>query len=521
MENKGADDVSCEVSPVRRMPSPTLPLMERINAILGKRSEAVSTNDQSRGFETETDSDGSSDMDQHESLPKFIEEHKKYNYITEKFSKKSESVDCVLESVLPDSIQHTSKTERIAISLLPDDISGDDPNINDIEFPLPSTRTQLYSKICNNFKKQNIKEMNFCEVTKPSLTVEEDLEKPINANVSAENRIAKDAGKELKRKTKESAKIAKETAKEEEKRRRLEEKEEKKRKQEQDKNAKRAESMTAKANSIDQCLKHITTVLDSTVLSDGGSAILQALETAGVQFEVKRMPVDSSIGWMRNQVEYTAEENGQIKRKDSYEEEDQVLMKIKAESLAEMIDVEKKSGNERSGNGILSCVSNAEILLPGKKITIIFTGLETYLKIVKAKSTLKRKQPSMPCITKTDLEDTLLQLQLQYNCCVHFCEQAEDFAQFVCAFTKSIAERPHKKTSGVAFDVYMNSHEKGLPREYQRASSELGASLLLQDIEVRRGHGVLATSRRVGPELSKKIYTLLMSICGTAELAKS
>eukprot|EP00795_Rhopilema_esculentum_P008936 gene8936-16569_t len=441
MENKGADDVSCEVSPVRRMPSPTLPLMERINAILGKRSEAVSTNDQSRGFETETDSDGSSDMDQHESLPKFIEEHKKYNYITEKFSKKSESVDCVLESVLPDSIQHTSKTERIAISLLPDDISGDDPNINDIEFPLPSTRTQLYSKICNNFKKQNIKEMNFCEVTKPSLTVEEDLEKPINANVSAENRIAKDAGKELKRKTKESAKIAKETAKEEEKRRRLEEKEEKKRKQEQDKNAKRAESMTAKANSIDQCLKHITTVLDSTVLSDGGSAILQALETAGVQFEVKRMPVDSSIGWMRNQVEYTAEENGQIKRKDSYEEEDQVLMKIKAESLAEMIDVEKKV--TKDGLGLLDVWVRQLQQFKG-------VGYETAAAIA-------QKYPSPLLLFK----------------------------------------------------------------EYQRASSELGASLLLQDIEVRRGHGVLATSRRVGPELSKKIYTLLMSICGTAELAKS
>ena len=132
--------------------------------------------DQSKGFETETDSDGNSDIDQHESLPKFIEEHKRYNYITEKISKKSESVDCVLGNVLPDSIQHTSKTERIAISLLPDDISGDDPNINDVEFPLPSTRTQLYSKICNNFKKQNIKEMNSCEVTKPSLAVEEDLE---------------------------------------------------------------------------------------------------------------------------------------------------------------------------------------------------------------------------------------------------------------------------------------------------------------------------------------------------------
>ena len=43
----------------------------------------------------------------------------------------------------------------------------------------------------------------------------------------------------------------------------------------------------------------------------------------------------------------------------------------------------------------------------------------------------------------------------------------------------------------------------------------------LSDIQIRRGHGVLATSRRVGPELSRKIYDLLMSMDGSAGLAKS
>ena len=40
-------------------------------------------------------------------------------------------------------------------------------------------------------------------------------------------------------------------------------------------------------------------------------------------------------------------------------------------------------------------------------------------------------------------------------------------------------------------------------------------------IQIRRGHGVLATSRRVGPELSRKIYDLLMSVDGSTKLAKS
>ena len=37
------------------------------------------------------------------------------------------------------------------------------------------------------------------------------------------------------------------------------------------------------------------------------------------------------------------------------------------------------------------------------------------------------------------------------------------------------------------------------------------ASKLLADIQVRRGHGVLVNTRRVGPELSKKIYSFFTS----------
>ena len=56
----------------------------------------------------------------------------------------------------------------------------------------------------------------------------------------------------------------------------------------------------------------MTAVLDSDVLTDGGGAILQSLESMGVQYEVKKLPCDATIGWMRNRVEFVAEENGQV-----------------------------------------------------------------------------------------------------------------------------------------------------------------------------------------------------------------
>ncbi|CAJ0966884.1 unnamed protein product [Ranitomeya imitator] len=46
---------------------------------------------------------------------------------------------------------------------------------------------------------------------------------------------------------------------------------------------------------------------------------------------------------------------------------------------------------------------------------------------------------------------------------------------------------------------------------YHRCRTDTERHNLLSDILVRRGEGVTSTSRRVGPELSKRIYQQLMS----------
>jgi crossover junction endonuclease EME1 len=43
------------------------------------------------------------------------------------------------------------------------------------------------------------------------------------------------------------------------------------------------------------------------------------------------------------------------------------------------------------------------------------------------------------------------------------------------------------------------------------SDSEKSAAMLLADIQVRRGAGVLASVRRIGPELSQKMHKLFTS----------
>lgn len=51
-----------------------------------------------------------------------------------------------------------------------------------------------------------------------------------------------------------------------------------------------------------------------------------------------------------------------------------------------------------------------------------------------------------------------------------------------------------------------------LIQAYKRCFSEQERQNLLADLKVRRGEGVTATSRRVGPELSRRIYLQMTAL---------
>lgn len=154
-------------------------------------------------------------------------------------------------------------------------------------------------------------------------------------------------------------------------------------------------------------------------------------------------------------------------------------------------------------------------------------------------------------VSRVDVEEALVDLQLrQPNCRVRMFETEEEFAEMLSMFTKAVAEAPYKKKQPEILSFCVEGGEKGsvkvskegsglkrvwlqhfqqfrnvssdmasaivtaypspqsLLQAYYRCNSKEAAARLLQDIVVRRGAGVLATSRRIGPELSRRVHML-------------
>lgn len=149
----------------------------------------------------------------------------------------------------------------------------------------------------------------------------------------------------------------------------------------------------------------------------------------------------------------------------------------------------------------------------------------------------------------------LVDLQLHTNAQVRIVQNWKELADLACAFTKAVAEAPFKKLrdeSGFSFclesdwagGVKVDRSGRGLAlvwrrqiqqlnrvslemasaivdaypspqlllQAYQRCCSVQERQNLLADIQVRRGEGVTSTSRRVGPELSRRIYLQMTTL---------
>ncbi|NXX00273.1 EME1 endonuclease, partial [Larus smithsonianus] len=148
----------------------------------------------------------------------------------------------------------------------------------------------------------------------------------------------------------------------------------------------------------------------------------------------------------------------------------------------------------------------------------------------------------------------LVDLQICKQVQVSFFESWEELGEFATMFTKAVAEAPFKRErekTGFSFylekrwcgGVKVDPSGKGLlevwkrqiqqfnrvSREmaeaivsaypspqllnqaYSRCSTEQERENMLADIPVHRGDGVTATSRRIGPELSRRIYLQMTS----------
>ncbi|XP_048575585.1 crossover junction endonuclease EME1 isoform X2 [Nematostella vectensis] len=281
---------------------------------------------------------------------------------------------------------------------------------------------------------------------------------------------------------------------------------------------------------------------------------------------------------MMNQKSQKKDECLKITSEKTFVEEGHVLAQVTADDFVAMVDTYKKvrMGDSTSSSTLESFCRRLMNLYSKKALILAVMGLEKYFRNIKTmqarqfrnavrggtevpttgKQRKRGRATERVLVTRVDVEEVLVELELRVGCGVRMLDTAQEFADFVGMMTKSLAEAPFKKSQPEAFSFCVDSWNKAsvkvtkdgegllkawqqqiqqftnvsaqmaaaivsvypspqmLLRAYKRCSSDTEASRLLQDIPVRRGAGALATSRRIGPELSRRIHLLFTSSNG-------
>ncbi|GAB6025731.1 crossover junction endonuclease eme1 [Chamberlinius hualienensis] len=322
-----------------------------------------------------------------------------------------------------------------------------------------------------------------------------------------------------------------------------------------------------------ECIKNITVKMDMQLLELPESAnISKALEEATMKFEVVEQFIKNTITWTRKIVQSTLEDDLKISQECNNQEEDQILVLLTINEF--IIAVKSFKMDKHTPSGLVKLVHQIKELYLNKRITIVTCGLEKHFSAQRSRQqrqyrqhilnsdeptqTNRRKRKmdndSDLSISHSDVEEVLVDLQIREPCTLYMLSDSDELARLVVSITKAVAESPFKQermgsdlswASNVETkdSVKVDKEGNGLKLLWQRQLQQLHlvssdtaqaimshyptpASLitayrkctdiqqrqkLLQDITVRRGVGPLSSSRRIGPELSRKLYILLTS----------
>ncbi|XP_062031751.1 crossover junction endonuclease EME1 [Lepus europaeus] len=316
-----------------------------------------------------------------------------------------------------------------------------------------------------------------------------------------------------------------------------------------------------KAPRPEECLKHIVVVLDPELLqTEGGGQLLGALQSMECHCVVEAQAVPCSVTWRRRA--------GPPEDGEAWAEEPMVLVVLLVEAFVSMVHNVKQGsvGSTEEGKETLrGFVTDVTARTAGKALSLVIVDQEKLFSPQnppkrrkqgaghkQAKEKQQQRQPKAKTgrvVSRVDMEEALVDLQLHTEAQVRIVQNWKELADFACAFTKAVAEAPFKKLrdessfsfcleSDWAGGVKVDRSGRGLAlvwrrqiQQLNRVSLEMASAVvdaypspqllvqayrrcfsvqerqnLLADIQVRRGEGVTSTSRRVGLELSRRIY---------------
>lgn len=301
-----------------------------------------------------------------------------------------------------------------------------------------------------------------------------------------------------------------------------------------------------------ECLKNVTVNIDCTLGLNEYKEFMDVISTVEIQYNVIEHNTPFSITWTRKQVDDGAEIS-----------ESELIVIWKYDIFIEA--VHRNSLRSDLEDIARSC---------NKKVTLIIFGIQTYYRHHRQKinqdlkknvgldsnSTQVKKAnvqlDGLPLLTRSQVDDALVELQLMCSVCHRFMETCLELATFITQFTKAISEKPYKlnkykidqnvdwyATADSKECVRIESDGSGLLRlwqqqirqfnsvnaemaeaivshyksptalleAYAKCATEKEARALLKNIQLRRKFGPLSQVRKVGPELSNKLYLLFNS----------
>ena len=341
-----------------------------------------------------------------------------------------------------------------------------------------------------------------------------------------------------------------------------------KQQKELDKQLRRAEAAAKRSARPEHCQKALHALVDRRVLEvAGGGQLLAVLqESSEVTVHVTSAPLPGTVTWRREVTDWT-ERDGQIVTNIREEPQDQLVAVMDAPTLADLV---QQQGTAPADDGGLVAAMWHLGNTSGMKVTVLCWGLDGLCKTKTLAGSYRQaaggggggrgRGRGAARLDRLQLEAAVVDALLDTPHSLRLVNTAAEGGQFLAQLSKAIAEAPFKRQRGQqqfawfadadsARPVKVDRQLRGLRRLWTEQLRQLAGSLeaaqavsaaypspqallqayaacdspgqcerLVADLAVRRSVGPLVSSRRVGNELSRKLYLTMSTLDGSAEL---
>ncbi|XP_022599022.1 crossover junction endonuclease EME1 isoform X1 [Seriola dumerili] len=343
--------------------------------------------------------------------------------------------------------------------------------------------------------------------------------------------------------------------------------------QERQKAERKALAEAAKALRPEECIKHMVVAVDPALLQlEGGGTLLASVQALGCSCAIEKQPLPRSVSWMRRAP--CAQSDDGVSVPEAHVVMQMTVDDFI--TLIHSYIQEERHDRSDSGPTLTSWMQQQQRLHPGKVLSLVVIDMEKYFRSQKSQSQKRFREAvaneergggkarkrrknggaeALPEVSRVEVEEAVVHLQLHTGVSVRFLTTWKDFSDHITMTTKAVAEAPFKRErEQTGFSFYLESEWAGGQRvdkagkgllqvwkrqiqQFNRVSPDMASAILaaypspqllrkayslcksdhektslLSDLLIRRGEGVTSTTRRVGPELSKRLF-LLMNAC--------